>query len=389
MYSFREGGTDEREAGMLQNRGKEKRTDMAKTAKYQQVIDWIKNRIENGELRDGDRLETEQEIGEKFGISRQTVRHGLSLLEKEELLEKIQGSGSYVRTWRQREGAPQLSHTVSIISSYVDSYIFPRILQSMVKALERAGYSSRIMFTGNHLETERNLLNRMLEENSQDPLIVEPVMSGLPNPNLDDYRKLQKKGIPILFFNSFYPELELPHVSMNDKAAGRLATEYLIERGHTRIGGIFKSDDGQGRCRYRGYLDAMQKRGLPITEKRIRWIDTMELNWLEQNGSQLLERLSDCTACVCYNDQVAHALTEVCTREGIRIPEELSLVSIDNSELSRLNAVELTSVAHPMEALGKRAAENLLHLVMNPRYEATYEFVPEIVERKSVADLRH
>ena len=227
---------------------------MAKTAKYKQVVDWVKNRIETGELRNGDKLETEQEIGKRFGISRQTVRHGLEQLEREELLEKIQGSGSYVRTWRQREGAPLLSRTVTIISSYVDSYIFPKLLQSMVKTLEKAGYSARIMFTGNHLEKERELLNRMLEENSQDPLIVEPVMSGLPNPNLNFYRKLREKGIPILFFNSFYPELELPHVSMDDRAAGRLAAEYLIERGHTRIGGIFKSDDGQGRCRYQGYL---------------------------------------------------------------------------------------------------------------------------------------
>ena len=72
---------------------------MAKTAKYKQVVDWVKNRIETGELRDGDKLETEQEIGKRFGISRQTVRHGLEQLEREELLEKIQGSGSYVRTW--------------------------------------------------------------------------------------------------------------------------------------------------------------------------------------------------------------------------------------------------------------------------------------------------
>ena len=53
---------------------------MAKTAKYKQVVDWVKNRIETGELRDGDKLETEQEIGKRFGISRQTVRHGLEQL---------------------------------------------------------------------------------------------------------------------------------------------------------------------------------------------------------------------------------------------------------------------------------------------------------------------
>ena len=85
---------------------------------------------------------------------------------------------------------------------------------------------------------------------------------------------------------------------------------------------------------------------------------------------------------------MAHALTEICAGAGIRIPEDLSLVSIDNSELSGLNAVPLTSVAHPTEAMGKKAAENLLRLIKNPGFNATYEFVPEICQRSSAADLR-
>lgn len=70
----------------------------------------------------------------------------------------------------------------------------------------------------------------MLDEGSRDPLIAEPVMSGLPNPNLKLYRRLLARGIPILFFNSFYENLDIPHISMNDVQAGRAATEYLIEK---------------------------------------------------------------------------------------------------------------------------------------------------------------
>ena len=51
-----------------------------------------------------------------------------------------------------------------------------------------------------------------------------------------------------------------------------------------------------------------------------------------------------CSACVCYNDEIAHLVTEQCIQAGIRIPDDLSLVSVDNSELAKLNAVPLTSV---------------------------------------------
>ena len=76
-----------------------------KTAKYQQVIDWINARIASGNLKSGDRLETEQEISRQFGLSRQTVRHALGILEQSGTLERIQGSGSYVKERRRDRAA--------------------------------------------------------------------------------------------------------------------------------------------------------------------------------------------------------------------------------------------------------------------------------------------
>lgn len=356
---------------------------MSRAAKYQKVTEWIYDRIASGSLSGGDRLESENEICALFQISRQTVRHALGILEEEGVLMRVQGSGTYVQKRAVREHAP-LSHTVTIITTYADGYIFPRILQAMVRTLGKAGYSSRIMFTNNQVETERTLLEELLKKNSRDPLIVEPVMSGLPNPNLTLYRKLQAAGIPILFFHSYYPELEIPHVSMNDEAVGKSAAEYLIARGHTKIGGIFKADDGQGRRRYAGYLEAMRRAGLKTKDSRICWVDTQEMREGLKFSTRILERMKDCTACVCYNDELAHLLTIQAQAHGIRIPEDLSIVSVDNSELARLNQVPLTSAAHPLEVLGEKAAENMLRLIEDPDADATYEFDASIESRNSV-----
>ena len=67
-----------------------------------------------------------------------------------------------------------------------------------------------------------------------DGLIAEAVKSGLPNPNLDLYRELEKMGIPVLFVNSYYRDLDLPHVSLDDRKAGYLAARHLLECGHTK-----------------------------------------------------------------------------------------------------------------------------------------------------------
>lgn len=482
---------------------------MAENAKYRQVVDWIQEKLRSGELKPGDRLESENELGARFGISRQTVRHALDALEWQGVLLRRRGSGTYIRAreagrvaeswddrepgrmtgsadgrngsgmhrtmsgvesqngraagpdgwngngtrrtvngadgqidrgpgrmadsadgrndsgtrrtvnganWRNGQAAssagqydtadigltgdsggvlsgerfsarPQreLSHTVTVISTFVDGYIFPGILQAMVATLERLGYGARIMFTNNRLETERRLLAKLLEEDSRDPLIIEPVMSGLPNPNLAYYRRLQERGIPILFFNSYYPELAIPHVSMDDTEAGQAAADYLIGQGHTAIGCIFKNDDGQGRRRYKGYLKALIAAGIEVCESRVCWIDTHELEHFGEAFPRICKRLEGCTACVCYNDEVAHMVSVEYAKCGVQIPDGISLVSFDNSELARLNAVRLTSVSHPIEVLGARAAENMIRLIRDPGFDATYEFETQLEIRDSVA----
>ena len=73
--------------------------------------------------------------------------------------------------------------------------------------------------------------------------------------------------------------------------------------------------------------------------------------------------------------------------ENVNIPEAFSLTSIDNSELAKLNAVPLTSVTHPMDALGYKVAESMLRLIENPDANVTYEFPVAIEPRASVKQI--
>ena len=361
---------------------------MAKMAKYQQVVEWVHEQIDSGALHVGDKLETEAQLSERFSFSRQTIRQALGELEKEGTISRIQGSGSYVRNAMPRREAYPSSGSVTIISSYTDSYIFPRILQAMAQVLQAEGYSTRIMFTNNHRETERTILTDMLAGGSGDPVIAEPVTSALPNPNLDLYRELRSRGIPVIFFNTFYPDLDIPHVSLDDVEAGRLVTDYLISLKHTKIGCILKNDDGQGIQRYKGYLKALAQSHIPLDEEKVCWVDTTDLMDSLHFSEWILRRIKECTAVFCYNDEVAYMLTELCQAHRIRIPQDLSIASIDNSRLTELNAVALTSAAHPMEELGEKVAFNLMNLISHPNFNATYEFVPKLAIRESAVKNR-
>lgn len=354
--------------------------------KYLELVNWIKRQIKDKTLLPGQKMYSENELSEMFSVSRQTVRHAISVLEQEDIITRIQGSGTYINDVRMTNLTNR--NRIAVVTTYVDGYIFPRTIQGIENVLFEQGYSVQIAFTNNIIQREKNILEDILERDEIAGLITETTKSGIPNPNLLLYRKLLDRNIPILFINSYYETLTIPHVSMNDRLAGKLAAEYLIQKGHKKIGGIFKLDDGQGHLRYAGYIEAMNEAGLSYEDANIIWVDTEDVKHLERCGDRIMERIRGCSGIVSYNDEVAFGLMEILKKKGIRIPEDLSIASIDDSDLAVLGDVKLTSIPYPMEKLGEKAASNLVRMIREPEFDGTYEFDLKVVERDSVKDLR-
>lgn len=350
--------------------------------KYLFLVEWIKEKLNAGELAPGDKLYSENELGAMFDMSRQTVRRAIGMLENEGIVERIQGSGTYISGRRKK--SRKRTRNIMVITTYVDSYIFPVTLQSMVQNLSAAGYRAQILFTNNQLENERKILERILEEDNVDGVIVEASKSAFFNPNLEYYRQLMEKQIVFLFFNCKYPELDAPLVALDDAGVAEDAVRYLLKQGHRKIGGIFKLDDGQGKLRYGGYAKALLDAGIRLDDRKVVWIDTEEQKNLRSIRDMILEKLSGCTAVFCYNDEVAFGLMELLRERGIRVPEEISVVSIDGSELSLLAEPAITSVPYPMEKMGKKAAENILRMIRQPDFKEDFMCRPELLIRDSV-----
>lgn len=353
-------------------------------AKYEEILRWIKQRLEEGELRPGDRIESEHQLCTQFQVSRQTVRHAISLLENDGVVERRRGSGTYIKTAVNVQDKEEKTMQVAVMTTFVQEYIFSSIIQEVEHALSRSGYGMQLSFTNNSVEKERFILKNILEKNMVDGLIAETTKSGLPNPNLDIYKKIMNKGIPVIFINSHYPELDAPYVSLDDKMAGKVATQHLIKCGHRNIAAIFKADDGQGHKRYAGYIEALMEADIKIKGQHIVWIDTEDVRHMREDSGWILRRLQGCTACVCYNDEVATNLVAVCLEQNIRVPDDLSVVGIDDSEMATFCEVPLTSVRNPFRDLGKISALEMLELLQGLAVPKITELDPEIVNRNSV-----
>jgi len=326
--------------------------------KYKDLLDKLQTDIQNGVYARGQKLPSENELAETTGFSRQTVRHAMSILENEGLLNRVKGSGTYVRNSELRQVS---SRNIAVVTTYIGEYIFPAILHGIDEVLSQNGYTTMLSATHNRVDNERRILLDFMQK-PIDGMIVEGTKTALPNPNIDLYANLKEQGIPVVFINGFYPELKKPiYVVADDRAGGRTLCETLLKKGHRRIAGIFKSDDIQGHRRYAGYAEALRAAGIPLNDDNVLWFTT-------ENRDDLLSvfamrTLKDCTAVVCYNDELAIKILGILQENGIAVPRDIELVSFDNSTLAQLSAVRFLSMTNPKEQLGQLAAKKLLNIL--------------------------
>ena len=328
----------------------------------------IREDIAAGRYRDDLRLPTEAEYSELYRVSRQTVRKALNALEAEAVITRVQGSGSYVN---RQPVARRTTGQIAVICTYISEYIFPSILRGIENVTKDNDYRLIINSTNNSVASERLLLSRLLD-NPVDGLIVEGTKTALPNPNREFYRALASQGTPIVFINSFYPDISgdnVIHVVADDYCGGYTAAQNLINEGHTNICGIFKSDDTQGIDRYSGYMDAIVRMGAAVRDNNVIWFSTETKDLLRRNiGDFIMGIDKSCTGVLCYNDQIAAAVLpyfESSSEYHIR-----SVASFDRCLPISGKNLRFVSYSHPKEKMGTAAAEKLFRMIAGYKEES-------------------
>lgn len=353
--------------------------------KYVQLKQEICSWLESGEIKANAQLPSENEIAARFGMSRQTVRQTLGEMEKEGLLYRLQGKGTFASPPKAAEPDRK---TIGMLTTHISDYIFPHIVRGAEAELRGQGYRLLLSSTENNKEKERENLRLMLEQ-PLSGLIIEPTKSAQGNPNLDLYLALQMKRIPMIMINARYPEMSCPCLRTDDEAGGFAAAEHLIRLGHERIAGFFKTDDLQGVGRLKGFLRAHEQYESALPP------DAVVLYTTEEKEDKPFQALLDMlrrdenrpSAVVCYNDELAVKLLDAVRLTGLSVPDDLSIVGFDDSFLATATEVKLTTLAHPKQEMGVNAARMLVSMIegADGEKQAHDEIVyrPELIVRHS------
>ena len=174
------------------------------------------------------------------------------------------------------------------------------------------------------------------------------------------------------------------YIDNDNLLAGQEATEYLYQLGHRRIAYlgsdsnlIFSAD------RKSGYLLALAKHGLLMRPEYCVEVANVSQNNTEEISALLLQSEPP-TAIVVSDDILAVSLERVCLQNKLSIPEDLSIISFNNSLFARLTSPQLTSIDINSCQLGIEAASQIINHIENPGLVATKIIVPHhLIERDS------
>lgn len=351
--------------------------------KYFSLMEQLKADIVSGAICPGEKLPSENELSQKYSLSRHTVRKALGILEQDGYVEAFHGKGTFCS---ENMSHIRKSKNIAVVTTYISDYIFPRLIQGMDNVLSESGYSIILKNTGNSRQKEARFLEELISKGI-DGLIIEPSKSELLCRHVSLYETLDKYQIPYIFIQGLYTEMqEKPHILMDDAGGGYLVTKHLLDSGRRNIAGFFKADDRQGIERHKGYVKALQEHGIAYDPDKVIWFHTedrrrkpalMVRNMIRQNC------LPD--GIVCYNDQIAVQVMEELERQGKKIPEDVAVTGYDNSLYAR-QGQGITTITHPQEKLGEMAAKLLLEKLSGvPDEESKVERLirPELIVRGS------
>lgn len=174
-----------------------------------------------------------------------------------------------------------------------------------------------------------------------------------------------KKGSKNIVYTGLNPISDpYDQIICNGYETAKTAVRYLHALGHTCIGYLGEKSD---EVRYRGYYDAIQELRLPLRQEHIVEAEqSMQGGYL--GGKKILTAVLGSsefvatrpTAIFCANDSTAVGVMKAFHEEGIRIPKEISIISIDNTEICQFTSPMLTAIHIPKEELGKIAVKTLI-----------------------------
>ncbi|QNK57270.1 substrate-binding domain-containing protein [Paenibacillus sp. PAMC21692] len=386
-----------------------------KTPLYRTIRTQMRGLITNQSLRPGDQLPTETELMQRFQTSRATVTAAIRGLVEEGLVYRVAGKGTFVvddsshpvnedlplagaeqapvrtgSTSPARTGTPHKGPMMlGVIMFPGTDQLMSRLLISIESRSRQEGYA--LVFRTAATQAEENAAIYDLIGLGVQGLIIYPLDGEIYN---EAILELKLQHFPFVLIDRYLPGIKTNAVDSDNYAGGAAAAEYLLDLGHEKIGVVSstRTKTSSSDERFQGYLDVMTDRNIDVSPQH--WLIGIDDSHAGRNHDKSVTRIyewlaaqRELTAIFTLQPFDAIYTATAAERLGLRIPEDISVISFDNPGILDLHKPFFTHIEQDFEQIGQTAVELLIHAIENASQTQQLHIPVRLLEGRSARAL--
>ncbi len=347
---------------------------------YFQLQTWLIEQIEQGVFKPNDKIPTEEELVKITGLARATIRQAIQNLVNMGYLERKKRLGTFV-----------LNGSVESDKRTIIGLLVPDIRSGYTPELARGvedeaakNKHSLILCNTDDLYVKAEFHSQRLLENSVGGVIFVPTAAS-DEKNQKIVEKFIRRKIPVVLADRIISDLDINYVTTNNFEGAYEITQYLISKGHRKIGITLSTLFSTERDRLEGYKKALNDYEIEIDPSLIiaESVPFIPNRYL-QYARNLLKK--DITAVFAGHDRIALLFYSVAQEMGITIPNDISIVGYDDLDFT---TIALTTMHQPIYEMGQESMKLIMSHIKRENVDPQHVILKSyLVERTSVLPLK-
>lgn len=330
------------------------------------------------------------EIAKKAGVSSMVVSrvlHGMPTVKKQdrERVEKAIGEiklNAIVTPAVKRKTGKVFGLIVPRFEDIFHSFYATEVIKGVFLAASRLKIDIMV-----HI-TERYKHEDWLTSTALSPDYIDGILFADINGDRQQLKKVVARGIPCIVLNNYFEREPINSIAIDNEKAAIDVCEYLIKLGHKRIATIAGDLATEaGKKRLEGFKSCMKSHNIRLGPRYIT-VGHFLRGPAQMAMGSLLKLTEPPTAIFCASDVMAMEAIDVARKEGLRVPEDISIIGFDDNPLCAYSSVPLTTVWQPIPEMGRMGVEFLNQIITGKKEQPVKMLLKtRLVERKSCARL--
>ena len=309
---------------------------------------------------------TISDVAKKLNVSKSAVSRALrgddynvNKNTKQLILRTAKKMG-YIRNELAVNFRMKNSRTIGIIVPESVNFFFMKFINYAQEYLKKEGYRVTLAQCNEDPDTERENLQMMIDYQVEGIIIC----ACHNKKNMDIYKELIKKGMPLVFFDRTVDRIPVSKVKIDDQVMAYFMMEHLIRQGRRRIihlaGPSYIQNTHE---RIRAYRDALEKFRIPfshIVESGVNMEDG------EKSMEAFLQKQIPFDAVFCFTENAALGAKRCLQNNGFSIPDDVAICCVSGTDLSTLVYPSMTSIEQPVQRMAQKSVELVLEKLEHP-----------------------